>query len=153
MTNATYTTYASDTMDAVPGQPDGVSKLCLSCHDGTVAVDSFAGETGNWYTSVGNMGTNLASHHPISFNFNEALASSDGTLHNPEATPSGLGGTIDSDLLRNGRMECTSCHDVHVPRNDSGCAGCHFVHGQATRTLSLRKSNEGSALCFTCHDK
>lgn len=31
--SATYTPYSSPTMSAVPGQPRGPSKLCLSCHD------------------------------------------------------------------------------------------------------------------------
>lgn len=33
-----YTPYESLTLDAAVGQPDGASKLCLGCHDGTVAV-------------------------------------------------------------------------------------------------------------------
>ncbi|MCP4665925.1 MAG: cytochrome C, partial [Deltaproteobacteria bacterium] len=46
-TVATYTLYTSSTFEATDsGQPDGRSKLCLSCHDGTVAVDSFGGVTG-----------------------------------------------------------------------------------------------------------
>ena len=153
VTTATYETYASASLDAIPGQPNGVSKLCLSCHDGTVAVDSFDGKTGTWTIGFGNIGTDLTRHHPISFAYDGALATVDGQLHDPESTPSGLGGTIDNDLLRQGQMECTSCHDVHISRNDSGCSGCHFVHGNTTETLSLRKSNAGSALCLTCHDK
>ena len=35
---AVYTLYNSSTLDANPGQPDGTSILCLSCHDGTVAM-------------------------------------------------------------------------------------------------------------------
>ena len=34
----TYTLYHSSTVQAVPGQPDGSSILCLSCHDGTTAL-------------------------------------------------------------------------------------------------------------------
>src|SRR5580765_7275904 len=35
-----YTVYTSNSLDAVPGQPTGSSKLCLSCHDGTIALGS-----------------------------------------------------------------------------------------------------------------
>src|ERR1041385_334859 len=35
---ATYTPYSSSTLKAAVGQPTGASKLCLSCHDGTVAL-------------------------------------------------------------------------------------------------------------------
>lgn len=34
----TYTLYHSSTVQAVPGQPDSASILCLSCHDGTTAI-------------------------------------------------------------------------------------------------------------------
>ena len=33
-----YTLYDSSTLYSRPGQPDGTSKLCLSCHDGTIAL-------------------------------------------------------------------------------------------------------------------
>ena len=35
-----YTVYSSNSLVAVPGQPTGSSKLCLSCHDGTIALGS-----------------------------------------------------------------------------------------------------------------
>jgi len=37
-TGATYQPYASTTMKATVGLPTGSSKLCLACHDGTVAI-------------------------------------------------------------------------------------------------------------------
>ena len=45
-TTATFTMYSSSTMNATASSPGGRSKLCLSCHDGTVALDSFGGNTG-----------------------------------------------------------------------------------------------------------
>ena len=155
VTTAAYTVYASATLDAVPGQPNGVSKLCLSCHDGTVAIDSFGDNPGSYTAGFGNIGTDLTRHHPISFPYDSALATQDGELFDPNVQPSGLGGTISVDMLRNGQMECTSCHDVHVSRkSSSACSGCHFVGpAGSTVTLSLWKSNAMSALCLTCHDK
>jgi len=40
LSNATYTPYTSSSMQATPapGAPGGSSKLCLSCHDGTLAI-------------------------------------------------------------------------------------------------------------------
>jgi hypothetical protein len=35
---STYTPYSSSTSVARPGQPTGASLLCLSCHDGTIAL-------------------------------------------------------------------------------------------------------------------
>jgi len=137
-----YTVYDSPTMNATTGQPDGVSKACLSCHDGTVALDSFAGSVGTTaMTGPAKLGTDLSNDHPVSFTYNNALVAADGELHSPTTQASGLGGTIASDMLfgtGNNRMECASCHDVH---------------NAANLEFSLLKSNARSALCLTCHAK
>ncbi|MBN2008540.1 cytochrome c3 family protein [candidate division KSB1 bacterium] len=139
-TTATFTTYNSATMQATTGQPDASAKLCLSCHDGTIAVDNYGSQSGGSHFISGGprIGTDLGNDHPISFTYNSSLASQDGGLHDPSTTNSGLGGTIAEDMLIGGKMQCASCHDVH---NGSGFA------------YLLRKSNAGSALCLTCHDK
>jgi predicted CXXCH cytochrome family protein len=141
-----YTLYASPTFNgsATITQPNGNSKLCLSCHDGTVALENFGTTTnGNHFISGiynigGTGGTHLENDHPISFLYDASLASADAGLFNPNTTQSGLGGTITNTMLFNGKMECASCHDVH---NSAGVA--HL----------LRKSNAVSALCLTCHNK
>ncbi len=155
VTSAAFEPYASSTMNAFPGQPDGKSKLCLSCHDGTVTIENHSGNTnGTRYTDAGKIGTDLRNQHPISFTYNFSLAAADGELYDPETTLSGLGGTIQEDLLEANKLQCTSCHDVHISRNTQGCSGCHDMHGQVyLETLSLWKSNAESALCFTCHNK
>lgn len=136
---ATYTLYSSPTMKATLSQPTGVSKLCLSCHDGTVALDSFGGKIGSTTISGSALiGTNLNRMHPISFAYDSGLAARDDTLYDPASRNSGLGGTIDRDMLYDGKMECATCHDVHDEQGN--------VH-------LLRKSDAGSALCLTCHDR
>ena len=138
---ATYTIYTSTTLNATLGQPNGISKLCLSCHDGTVAVDSFGGATGSTFivdTDSEYVGTDLSGSHPISFSFDTALATADGGLYDPSTQNSGLGGTISADLLFADQLECGSCHDVHAADGYSNL---------------LRLDNAGSALCLTCHDK
>ena len=139
-TTATYTLYSSPTLNASPIQPEHyASKLCLSCHDGTVALDSFGGATGSSFVSApSNVGTDLSNDHPISFTYDAGLAAADGGLHDPTTAGSGLGKSIDEDLLFNHRVECASCHDVH---NTGGYPRL------------LRMNNTGSALCLTCHDK
>ena len=141
-TSAGYTPYTSDTLNASVGQPDHYSaKLCLSCHDGTVAKDSFGGVSGGDFmvgTDYGYIGLDLSTEHPISFTYDDTLASVDGGLFTPSDTLSGLGGTIAEDLLFSNTLGCASCHDVH---NADGI------------TNMLRKNNEGSAFCLTCHDK
>ena len=158
VTTASYTLYSSGTLDAGPlAQPSGVSKLCLSCHDGTVAVDSFGGATGtNFVTGIGAVASaaqgSLANDHPIGFTYDAALATLDGSLHNTtNSVTIGTGGTrtrtgtIASLLLFNGRLECASCHDVHNTFTAS--------NGVGSGAPLLRVSKAGSAICLTCHNK
>ncbi len=130
-----YSVYSSATLDAVVGQPTGSSKLCLSCHDGTVAIDDLGGQRIPGYA---NLGTDLGKNHPISFVYDDILAMKDGELYSPNSSTSGLGSTINKDMLSHGMMQCTSCHDAH------GLNGLNKL---------LIKSNHRSRLCLTCHIK
>jgi predicted CXXCH cytochrome family protein len=130
--------YSSNTLDATINSPsDFGSKLCLSCHDGTVAIDSYGGVTGtDFMTGPSMLGTDLSNDHPVSFTYNTTLANTDGGLKDPATANSGLGGTIQEDLLVSDMLECNSCHNIHssVPK-------------------LLVVSNAGSSLCLTCHAK
>lgn len=134
-----YTVYSSSTMQATPGQPSGVSKLCLSCHDGVIAIDSFGGVAGTAGGLTGSalVDVDLSNDHPVSFTYN-AAAPADPEINDPTTTNTSLGDTIQNDLLDGGAtMECSSCHDVHGTGN----------------AALLKISNAGSALCLTCHNK
>ena len=139
VTTETFTLFTSNTFDATAGQPEGSTKLCLSCHDGTVAVDNFGGTNDGTENVTGTalLGTDLSDDHPVSFTYDATLASGDGELADPTSANSGLGGTIQADMLENDKVQCSSCHDVHDGSN------AHF----------LLMSNTGSALCLTCHTK
>jgi len=143
VTTATFQLYTSPTFNGAASitQPSGSSKLCLSCHDGTVALENFSNTTNgtHFISGVNNVGSDLRNDHPISFLYDAALASADPGLWNPTTHPSGIGsGTISQTMLFNNKMECASCHDVH---NSTGI------------THLLRKTNAASALCLTCHNK
>lgn len=143
VTTSTFTPYSSTTLNATVGQPNSNSKLCLSCHDGTVALDSFGGNTGTHFISgAALIGTDLSNDHPVSFVYNAALATVDGGLYDPSTQTTSLGGTIEEDLLfgtsGSATLECASCHDVH-----NGYGNAHL----------LLISNDASAFCLTCHDK
>lgn len=134
--SAGFTPYDSPTLDAADvGQPDGDSLMCLSCHDGTTQSTSVTNIAGN-----DNLGRDLTDDHPISFQYTATLPANEiGTgLYNPTSQPSGLGGTIDEDMLDAGnKMQCTSCHDVHEQHN----------------LMALRIDNTSGGLCKACHMK
>ena len=103
--------------------PVGVSLACLSCHDGTVALDSFGGNVGltDFIPAGGLVGIDLSNDHPVSISYDGA--------------PANLKSTPDAPLtLYAGNVECASCHDPH----------------SAAATF-LRTPNTGSALCKSCH--
>ncbi|MDH5603454.1 MAG: cytochrome c3 family protein [Cyclobacteriaceae bacterium] len=152
----TYTMYSGfDLQGTIGTAPDATSKLCLSCHDGTVAVDSYGAGTsaGAGTLFIGDINTNfnvgggsidaggnpvgggdLSNDHPISITY----PATDLELR-AITEASGIGtGTIESDLLYgvDNKVECASCHDVHTNTTDL-----------------LRIANDGSALCLTCHIK
>jgi hypothetical protein len=145
VTTATFTLYSSPTgtLDATDlSDPAGVSKACLSCHDGTIALEAYgASTTGSSYVA-NPLGSDLSNDHPISFTYDTTLATNDGELHNPATQDAGLStaGTIQDKLLFTDKLECASCHDVH----NTECPTCSSL---------LVKDNAGSALCLTCHDK
>lgn len=136
---AAYTPYDSPTLRARPGQPTGTSKLCLSCHDGTVALgDLVASDTtvtmaGSSTMPAGHglIGTDLRNDHPISFSYAESLAGSDGQIAPPNAWDPAV------KLDAGGMLQCTTCHDPHdnqwgaflVMPNDEAtlCRQCHTM--------------------------
>ena len=128
-----------------------VSMLCMSCHDGTVAVASqYNPQNGITYTitavagridatgkiiSNANMGTSLTDDHPVNFTYDAALVTADGALKDPTVAPV-------LPLLIGGKVQCSSCHDVH---------NTAWVAGMTTQFMVM--NNTGSALCLTCHTK
>lgn len=146
-TQATFTLYRSPTLDATPQQPNPSSKACLSCHDGTVAMNAYGGKPASAeYMKPGpaNLGTDLSNDHPISIRYDSALARKDAGLHDPstKAVPALGGQTIQQALLVDDFLECSSCHDVHRSK------------GQAKNADGLVVvNNNNSALCLTCHNK
>ena len=164
---STYTLYERHgTVLAALGQPDGGSKLCLSCHDGTIAVGSVlnlpgTGQAGTFEmsgvrtdapagallpTSTGNITTDLSDDHPVSFLYTDPGGSAGSLEFNPPefedpVTMSWV--TLDS----NNRVQCTSCHDPHSRQNPKFmvtdyariCKDCHNKERWGT---SVHKTSE-----------
>jgi predicted CXXCH cytochrome family protein len=141
-----YVLYSSISLKALMLQPAPMSKLCLSCHDGTVALDSYGGVVGSRFISrENNLGTDMNAHHPTSLLYDSQLAVLKKTLFNPDSRVVTIGigaqtrtGTVSEVMLYGRRLECSSCHDVH--------------NTFAASPVALMKITEqGSALCFACH--
>lgn len=134
LSTAVYEIYQSSSLQANVGQPTGSSKLCLSCHDGTVALTETigGGSGGGTYITPGkaNLGTDLSDDHPISFVYSSALSTQDVQIRLPSMLPEQL------RLDRSRELQCTTCHDAHDNR-----------HGNF-----LVMSNARSAMCRSCHD-
>ncbi len=142
MSTANYTTYTSPTLKQTALQPRGPSKLCLSCHDGSVAIDSFGNNSGsNFITGSANVGANLADDHPISIRWDHATFKAGtcsnchgGGMHNMTYTGLPFYGTAGNKYL-----ECGTCHEPH--------------NKYPQYPKMLRKDLAGSYICLFCHGK
>jgi len=137
ITYSLYDNTVSSTFDATAHQPDGSSLVCLSCHDGTIALGNVLSRSADIFDGKGTkmpigsrglLGTDLSDDHPVSFVFNAALASGDGHLIFPPTYPA----TVDV----NSKVQCTSCHNAH-----------NNMYGKF-----LVASKEYSDICLKCHN-
>ncbi len=80
--NNNFIPYKSSTLDADVSIPMGSSKLCLSCHDGTLSMDHF--NLPNLSTTQ-IISTNLSASHPVSFEYDSYLAYKDKGLYDPNS--------------------------------------------------------------------
>ena len=131
-----YIPYTSTTLKAAVGQPTGASKICLSCHDGTVALGMVRSRSAaiSMTQPLGaeqNLGTDLSDDHPVSFSYDSSLVFSNPQLRDPST----LTGKVRLD--RSSELQCTSCHDPH---NDQ--------FGQFLQVNGVR-----GGLCIVCHNK
>ena len=133
-----YDKNVSSTLNLTMEAQIGVSStLCMSCHDGTVAVDSFNSNGGSGaaktITSSANLGGNMTNDHPIGFIYTSTSADTDIVNAATITLPLFVNGA------KTGSMECATCHDVHAK--------------QGVQAKFLRIDNSGSNLCKSCHLK
>jgi predicted CXXCH cytochrome family protein len=134
-----YRVYRSTTLEARVDQPYVRSRMCLSCHDGSmplgqvlsrpatdpIPMTSLLMPPGPW-----NLTTDLSDDHPISFRYDRALSNADRQLYDPQRISRQL------PLGPRNQVDCMTCHDPHS--NQQG----NF----------LRLPQKRGALCATCHD-
>lgn len=131
-----YRIYSSSTIDARIDQPGPASKMCLSCHDGTIALGMVLGQSSPipmthpvLPSGPSNLTTDLSDDHPIGFRYDRQLANRDPQLRSPDLIDRRI------KLGRRGEVECVACHDPH--NNELG----NFL------VLPTR----GGVLCNSCH--
>jgi len=131
-----YQLYTSTTLRADLKQPTGSSRLCLSCHDGFVAMGNLRvpppGEALRLgpLTGATVLGTDLSDDHPVSFVYDSALAAKHPGLVDPGSLPK----TVPLD--RKKELQCTTCHNAH----------------ESNRGKFLRMENPAGAMCLLCHE-
>ncbi|NOZ75865.1 MAG: hypothetical protein GXO90_10935 [FCB group bacterium] len=135
--STTYTMYGSPSMTGNSQQPGVSSRLCLSCHDGTVALglvlnrsDPIAFPLGMDKIPAGyrtNLSDNLADDHPLNL-----------------------------DTHPTGELSCNGCHDLHgnngMVSKPLECSSCHDAHDN-TYGKFLKTNPIQGGVCALCHDK
>jgi predicted CXXCH cytochrome family protein len=153
-----YTMYDSDTfsqkVNPRPSSPTGASRVCLSCHDGTLALNRYGGvvlkggiagsaaitmPTDPIIAKNANLLTDLSDDHPISFPYTGDLAAR-ANLVAPEALHPAV------KLGKNGSLECTACHDPHDNQ-----FGNFLVMNNGDPTKPEYNPAVTSPLCVACH--
>lgn len=184
LSQATYNLYSSGSMDAIQSQPNGSSKLCLSCHDGTIAIGavnvlngSFTDQnpaTENIMMNINgggivmpsgegintgftrNLGLDLSNDHPISFDYDSNLATTDGELRDPSQETHIADRSLTAVVpLENGQVQCTSCHDPHI-RSTNQDENIKFLRLNRLQKVEPTTSTfevANDIICLACHDK
>lgn len=157
--------HVSTGKSGVDSTPTGISKKCLSCHDGTVAIGAVlnggpiqvtgASGSGDILQSgdYGFIGTDLRGGHVISFNYKTVVDSFD-SGHASYNGWDGANPISDSDKKsmfdREGKMQCHSCHDPHTDWCDDT-----VTPNMVGRDPLWRKPCDGTygnaSVCRVCH--
>lgn len=144
-----YSMYWSPTMDAYPSaaaapQPGGSTKLCLSCHDGTIALGATAasgtiamagGVTTLPSSSGAYFGTDLSGHHPVSFRVTDQIIATNNSKGDmPLKSLAQMRANAVAHIDSFDYVQCASCHDAHknpfggflrTASQDAICLACH----------------------------
>ncbi|HET9839263.1 MAG TPA: hypothetical protein VFR84_13600 [Candidatus Angelobacter sp.] len=152
---ASYGVYTSDSMASTTTDLGGqltVSNLCLSCHDGTVAVNSWYEPqvAANWaplaqgtfFMAQDHTVRDLSKQHPVNFTYPDpTTAANIGIL--PATNTSSIDGNGNVPLFA-GKMQCATCHDAHAGPS----SGAHLFFRTFPSTSA--QTTTGS-FCVYCH--
>jgi predicted CXXCH cytochrome family protein len=133
---------------------DSRSRLCMSCHDGTVALDAFVGKinpTGVTISGSVRIGTDLTDDHPIGLDAAYPTQGQPGRFNAAHQWTAPWGATY-WVLGPNNELRLWNLDIQGVTEYTVGCGTCHTPHGVGNRML-LRMNNAVSEMCLTCHIK
>lgn len=144
--------------DRGPLASESISMFCLSCHDGATGIGSAVvrppdgipltrGADPAWVMKnvPAKLGTDLSNDHPVNFSIDLVITGgdrgSDSTIRaRTDMTPTNGGLNFFNSNTKGGPagsyIECGTCHNPH-----------------STLPKFLRKTNDSSSLCLTCHIK
>jgi predicted CXXCH cytochrome family protein len=173
-TGAAYQLYTSSTSDVTTTAAQvaaSVSGACLSCHDGTIAVDVLADVNGlafgpavaftrqgtakSTYSSGGAgssnvmsgglpfLGTDLRNDHPVSIVYETARAATAAEF---------VTQVVNGAKITVGAVNPVPLYGASAATATVECASCHNPHNNSLGNF-LRKANTGSAICLSCHIK
>jgi predicted CXXCH cytochrome family protein len=171
---ATLTSYSSITLEGtISAAPGGISLACLSCHDGSQAMDTVVNAPGSGgvnilgaamggvtplaamtgFTAVG--ADDMQNDHPISIVYAGAWGATAAVDQSMNAADWDTGTMYWVELgAGNGVREKTDMILYNDGSNNPRveCATCHDPHNDDNGTF-LRIANAGSNVCFACHNK
>ena len=169
--NTTYTPYTSSSLDASTiegtsaGHPLGSSKLCLSCHDGVLALGSVRVLRGQANVTIGGgtqvtmpagsgsttgytrlLGADLTNDHPISVTYDATLSDRDGELRRPTMSTAPDGKTLNRWGTVFGARHQGENYKPTLPLETTGtnsagqvqCTTCHDPHIRETSLTAER---------------
>ncbi|WP_457598702.1 cytochrome c3 family protein [Hydrogenimonas sp.] len=126
--------------------PDVMVRVCLTCHDGVNApnISLFSPEAPQRFNLNATAGSgplpdnSFVHSHPVGVNYAPFSPSGSRASLRPQTyiLNGWSGAKTINDLVSEGTVRCTSCHDPH-----------------STNGQFLRTKNSGSALCKGCHNK
>jgi hypothetical protein len=164
--NTAYTLFGVHGATPTVGAIDSTSMLCLSCHDGTMALSAyqFSSATGTDAALTmnnmmgrnglgsGSFGTDLSRQHPIGV---VALYTTS-TTSTSWASPATLSKTPLQAMADGTQVVgCDSCHTPHNSGNKTypGIPGLLNVPVSGSFTTGDGRTVPGSGLCLNCHIK
>lgn len=143
------TTTAGTTLPTNIGNWSGSTKLCLSCHDGTVNVGSLIVGTAWGNVAITNtakiIGPNLAGNHPVAVPYpNPGTGAYNGITTAAVSTDYVPAATAGASIKL--------FADPTTAQKGIECASCHNPHKNATTDKKFLRVLHAS-LCTTCHVK